>query len=295
VAYTFTRATWTSETRYGYNLADTGRFDRFFFEQKDPNNKTEILPFGRSVARIATNLGWNTPDHEYYLLEGRTINFDQKIAWQRGKHGLKFGVGYRRDCCQKTNPEAPNISYTSRADLIANIPTEVAPVFGNGDFRGTQKSLGFFAQDDWRVRSDLTLNIGLRYDYFGGFKMEGKGNPPNTGLYNPKGLLNPIAFDVGKVRDPHDPIESDKWANLGPRFGFAYNPGGKGTTSIRGGFGILFNSQVTGALQAGVSPPPTSRSEFVSVRRTHSASASPSDRTRTISLRHFAKTPQSAA
>lgn len=254
VAYTFTRATWSSESRFGYNLADTGRFDRFFFEQKDPSGKTEVLPFGRSVARIATNLGWNTPDHEYYLLEGRTVNFDQKVAWQKGKHGLKFGVSYRRDCCQKTNPEAPNISYTSRADLIANVPTEVAPVFGNGDFRGTQKSIGFFAQDDWRVRSDLTINMGIRYDYFGAFRIEAKSNAPDTALYNPDGLLNPITFQVGKLRDRSNPINTDKWANLGPRFGFAWNPGGKGTMSIRGGFGILFSSQVTGALQAAVQP-----------------------------------------
>lgn len=254
VAYTTGRAAWTSESRFGYNLADTGRFDRFFFEQKDPSGKAELLPFGRSVGRIATNLGWSTPDHEYYMLEGRTINFDEKVAWQRGRHGMKFGFGYRRDCCQKTNPEAPNISYTSRADLIANIPTEVAPVFGNGDFRGSQVSLGFFAQDDWRVTSNLTLNLGLRYDSFGKFTINPKDTAPGTGLYNVDGLLDPLTFAVGPLRDRKEPIRSDRWANLGPRFGFAYNPGGKGTTAIRGGFGVLFSSQVTGALQAGVQP-----------------------------------------
>ena len=256
VAYTTGGSSWTSESRFGYNLADTGRFDRFFFEQKDPHNKTEILPFGRRVARIGTNLGWNSPDHEYYLLEGRTINFDEKIALQRGKHGFKFGFSYRSDCCQKTNPEAPVISYTSRADLIANIPTEVAPVFGNGDFRGVQKSLGFFAQDDWRIRPNLTLNIGLRYDSFGNFVPKGKGNAKLTGLYNPDGLLDPVSFAVGKVRDLSNPVEADRWANLGPRIGFSYDPKSNGKMAIRGGFGMLFSSQVTGALQAAVQPGP---------------------------------------
>ncbi len=256
VAYTTGGATWTSESRFGYNLADTGRFDRFFFEQKDPINKTEVRPFGRRVARISTNLGWNSPDHEYYLLEGRTINFDEKIALQRGKHGLKFGFGYRSDCCQKTNPEAPVISFTSRADLIANIPTEVAPVFGNGDFRGVQKSLGFFAQDDWRIRSNLTLNIGLRYDSFGNFVPKGKDSAKDSGLYNPDGLLNPVTFDVGKLRDRNNPVEADRWVNLGPRVGFSYDPKSNGKMAIRGGFGILFSSQVTGALQAAVQPGP---------------------------------------
>ena len=256
VAYTTGGSSWTSESRFGYNLADTGRFDRFFFEQKDPNNKTEVLPFGRRVARIGTNLGWNSPDHEYYLLEGRTINFDEKIGLQRGKHSFKFGFSYRSDCCQKTNPEAPVINYTSRADLIANIPTEVAPVFGNGDFRGVQKSLGFFAQDDWRIRPNLTLNIGLRYDSFGNFVPKGKGNAKSTGLYNPDGLLDPVSFAVGKVRDLNNPVEADRWANLGPRIGFSYDPKSNGKMAIRGGFGMLFSSQVTGALQAAVQPGP---------------------------------------
>ena len=256
VAYTTGGASWTSESRFGYNLADTGRFDRFFFEQKDPNNKTEVLPFGRRVFRIATNLGWNSPDHEYYMLEGRTINFDEKIAMQRGKHGLKAGMSFRSDCCQKTNPEAPLISYTSRADLIANIPTEVAPVFGNGDFRGVQRSLGFFVQDDWRVRSNLTINIGIRYDSFGNFVPKGKDNAKDSGLYNPDGLLNETTFAVGKLRDRNNPVNADRWVNMGPRFGFSYDPKGDGKTAIRGGFGILFSSQVTGALQAAVQPGP---------------------------------------
>ncbi len=256
VAYTTGGSSWTSESRFGYNLADTGRFDRFFFEQKDPLNKTEILPFGRRVFRIATNLGWNSPDHEYYLLEGRTINFDQKVALQRGKHGFKVGLSYRSDCCQKTNPEAPLISYTSRADLIANIPTEVAPVFGNGDFRGVQKSIGVFVQDDWRIRRNLTLNIGLRYDSFGNFVPKGKDNAKETGLYNPDGLLDPVTFAVGKLRDRNNPVNADRWANLGPRVGFSYDPKSNGKMAIRGGFGILFSSQVTGALQAAVQPGP---------------------------------------
>ncbi len=75
---------------------------------------------------------------------------------------------------------APLISYTSRANL-ANIPTEVAPVFGSDEFRGVQKSLGFFAQDDWRIRRNLTLNIGLRYDSFKATSCPNPWRPRNTG------------------------------------------------------------------------------------------------------------------
>ena len=254
--FTTAGSNWSSETRFGYHLADTSREDKFFFNQFDPSKKTEILPFGRRVGRIGTNLGWNSPDHEMYLLEGRTWNFDQKYGRHTGKHALKFGGSVRQDCCQKTNPEGPLFTYTGRADLVNNIPTEVAPVFGNGDFQAKQYSIGIFAQDDWRARPNLTLNIGLRYDYFSNLVPKGREKAPESGLYNPDDLLNTTTFAVGKVRDRNNPYNADGWVNLGPRLGFAYDPDGKGKTSIRGGFGILFSGQVSGAFQAGVQPSP---------------------------------------
>ncbi len=255
--YTTAGPSWSSETRFGYHLADTSRIDAFFFNQMDPSKITEVLPFGRRVGRIATNLGWSSPDHELYLLEGRTWNVDQKYGRHIGKHALKVGGSVRRDCCQKTNPEGPQFTYTGRADLINNIPTEVAPVFGNGDFVAKQYSIGMFAQDDWRIRPNLTLNIGLRYDLFTALVPQGSEKAPESGLYNPNDLLNTTTFAVGKVRDRSNPYDGDKWVNLGPRIGFAYDPTGKGKTSIRGGFGIMFSGQVSGAFQAAVQPSPT--------------------------------------
>ncbi len=75
-------------------------------------------------------------------------------------------------------------------------------------------------------------------------------------FFNPDGLLNPVTFAVGKIRDRNNPVEADRWVNLGPRIGFSYDPKGDGKMAIRGGYGILFSSQVTGALQAAVQPGP---------------------------------------
>ncbi|MCC6540000.1 MAG: TonB-dependent receptor, partial [Bryobacterales bacterium] len=254
VAYTTGGAAWTSESRFGYNITDMSREDPFFFQQIDPTNKTEVLPFGRRVARIGTNLGWNTPDHEWYFIEGRTVNIDQKFALHRGKHGFKIGMNLRRDCCQKTNPEAVNVTYTGREDLVNNVPTEVAPVFGNGEYKAQQWAIGGFVQDDWRVRSNLTLNVGIRYDYYTAMVPKGSERAPQTGLYNPNGLLDATTFAIGPLRDPKESLLPDRFTNLGPRFGFSYNPDGKGKMAIRGGFGVLFSSQIGGLIQAATQP-----------------------------------------
>lgn len=257
-------ASWTSESRFGYHLTDMAREDAFFFQQLDPLNKTEQLPFGRRVPRLSYP-GVSNPDHEVYLMEGRTYNFDQKIAKQRGAHSLKFGFSVRRDCCKRLNPEAANIAYNNRADFIANIPNVIGPTFGNGDFTAKMYQIGGFAQTDWRIRRDLTLNLGIRYDLFTNLVPKAKDTAPQTGIYNPDGLLD-ANFNVGPIRPRDNPYESDKGANLGPRVGFAYNVGGKSTTVVRGGFGVLFSGQVAGAMWAHVQPTPTAPFRFNFIR-----------------------------
>jgi hypothetical protein len=257
-------ASWTSETRFGYHLTDMHREDAFFFTQFDPLNKNEVLPFGRRIPRLSYP-GVANPDQELYLMEGRTYNFDQKVARHIGKHSLKFGFTIRRDCCRRTNPEAVNIIYSTRADFINNIPNTIGPTYGNGDYTAKMYQIGGFAQTDWRVRSDLTLNLGIRYDYFSHLVPKGSSKAPQTGIYNPGSPLN-TSFAVGPVRPLDNPYDSDKWVNLGPRFGFAYNVGGKSKTVVRGGFGVLFSGQVPGAMWAHVQPTPSAPFRFNFIR-----------------------------
>ncbi|MBI3208108.1 MAG: TonB-dependent receptor [Candidatus Solibacter usitatus] len=255
---------WTSESRFGYHLTDMHREDAFFFTQFDPENKNEKVPFGRRIPRLSYP-GVANPDQELYLMEGRSYNFDQKYSRHAGKQSLKFGFTLRRDCCRRNNPEAVNIAYSTRADFINNVTNSVGPTYGNGDYTAKMYQLGGFAQTDWRVRSDLTLNLGIRYDYFSHLVPEANAKAPLTGIYNPDGLRD-ANFNVGPIRPRDNPYESDKWANLGPRFGFAYNVGGKSKTVLRGGFGMLFSGQVAGAMWAHVQPTPTAPFRFNFIR-----------------------------
>ncbi|MBS1829375.1 MAG: TonB-dependent receptor [Acidobacteria bacterium] len=255
---------WTSETRFGYHLTDMNREDAFFFQQLDPDNKNEVLPFGRRVPRLSYP-GVANPDHEVYLLEGRTYNLDQKYAKHVGSQSLKFGFSIRRDCCKKLNPEAVNVAFANRADLLANVPNTIGPTFGNGDFQAKMYQFGGFAQTDWRVRSDLTLNLGIRYDWFTHLVPRARASAPLSGVYNPDGLLDEN-YRVGPIRPLNNPYESDKWINLGPRIGFAYNVAGKGKTVVRGGFGALFSGQIPGALWAHAQPTPTAPFRFNFIR-----------------------------
>lgn len=105
------------------------------------------------------------------------------------------------------------------------------------------KDYGGYFQDDWRVRQNLTLNLGLRYEFYG-VPYERDGLQGNI-VQNAAGLVN----TVGRISDL-TVARSNSWYNsdgnnFAPRFGFAWAPFKGGKTSIRGSWGIFYD-RVTG-------------------------------------------------
>jgi hypothetical protein len=117
------------------------------------------------------------------------------------------------------------------------------------DFR--QRELGLFAQDQWKVRSNLTLTYGLRWEYYG-VPFEAHGNLSNL-FQDPSGLAPALAGGGnGFTFTPVGPgtghqLYQSYYHNFEPRVGFAWDPFKRGKTSIRGGIGA-FSDRVYGNL-----------------------------------------------
>lgn len=251
--YTLNRGRWVSETRFGYNRADMGRLD-MFFGVPDPN-KTENIEWQRRVPRLTIQGigGWGSA--EVWDMEGTTYSVDQKVSREAGRHLFKFGGRFVRYGGSRTNPENPHYSFVNLADLAANIPGTVNITFGShGPHESRMFELGLFAQDDFRVNSKLVLNLGLRYDFYSNDVVEGTGDIP-VGVVNLSPASDLRKFDFGPARPLDSPTEHDGWVNLGPRLGFAFNPDGRGTTVLRGGFGIMYAAHVPALLRQSVGHP----------------------------------------
>ena len=245
-SYTTGGATWTSETRFGYSISDFARTDAFF-NQKNPANSTEQFAFGERLPYVSTSLGWGTPSSEFYAINGPTWSISSKISKQIGKHSLKFGGDFTRVCCSRTDPQNPEFHFNTLAQILSDTPTTVTANFGNGLYTTSLSHFGFFVQDEYRIRQNLVLDFGIRNDSYSNLVVHALGaQGAGTGFYNPNGLLDD-QFHVGPLRPQNSPYEPDRM-NIGPRFGFSYSPGSKNKTVVRGGFGILFSSQVPGAM-----------------------------------------------
>ena len=157
----------------------------------------------------------------------------ENVSYIRGKHTFKLGVEGRNYITETTSlPRARGEwDYKSLNTLV----NDLVPDGGNGALRGAgtassannNPAVYWFVQDDWKVMPRLTLNLGLRYEWSGVPRDEGKQ------------ALNAIADDpaVGLIfRKP----KSDK-NNFGPHVGFAWDPTGRGKWSIRGGGQIAYD------------------------------------------------------
>jgi outer membrane receptor protein involved in Fe transport len=243
-SYVIGGAAWTSETRFGYNLNDMDRTDAYL-KQGIP----ETLPFGGRQPQLAYS-GFSTPGAELWLEEGRTWSLEQKYARFIGKHSLKFGGSFMRFGVFRNNPQNPTINFSNKADLLSNTPSSINLTFGNGSYSGGNYVVGAFLQDNWRITGRLTLNLGVRYDYDSKYVAHpAKGQ--DFALYNLDGLLD-SQFHFGSVRDPNNPYDSDAQLNLAPRLGFSYDVTGKSTTTIRGGYGVMFSPLAEGVFSGAV-------------------------------------------
>ncbi len=129
------------------------------------------------------------------------------ISTQRGAHSLKGGVDFLYN---RVNIEFPGAlqgvyTFTTLQNFLSGTYSSFQQAFGAPSQFQSNPNIGFFAQDEWRPRPDLTINAGLRYD----------------------------------AQFLPDPIETDT-NNFAPRLGFAYSPGDRKTV-VRASFGIYFD------------------------------------------------------
>lgn len=209
-------------------------------------------PTTNNILNAVTNVNFQDPNALGYgvntaLPQGRVVNtwqLQDNWSYVLGKHQLKAGVNFTYQ--QSPNIFLPTINgqYTF-ADLsayFANSPTSVSLAKGNPELGIKEYDTFFYVGDDWKIRQNLTLNLGVTYSYYG--------QPINTlhniGVQQQMGstpLWNP-ALPSSITASPILPAYK---AGIGPSFGFAYQPGwggfftGRGKTTIRGGYRLAYD------------------------------------------------------
>ena len=181
------------------------------------------------------------------------LQFNEQFSWTKGRHTMKYGADVRFLSWFDLGWAIQNGTYTFNgqyssnpfADYLLGIPSfaQVA-LRGQGKYSYTLKQgeFSFYAQDDFKVNSELTLNYGLRYELVQ-YPLEINNEFTNWDFKNHTMLF------AGKEL-PRRLLATPK-KNLSPRLGAAYNPKWSRKTVLRGGFGIMYGNyrQYEAALQ----------------------------------------------
>ncbi|HUQ94576.1 MAG TPA: TonB-dependent receptor [Bryobacteraceae bacterium] len=172
-----------------------------------------------------------------------TYTVSENLTHTFGRHSVKTGFDIRKSRMnrffQQANRGGFNFTGVLTGNAIADFqlgrPADTSRAVGPGIFNAIrQVRQGYYVQDDWRVTSKLTLNLGLRYELIG-VPDDVHGNL-RTFDFKTNKLIPEFGVTQGMYKSDHN--------NLAPRFGFAYSPfklGGKQTV-LRGGYGIYYNA-----------------------------------------------------
>ena len=206
------------------------------------------------------------------LARNQTYTFSDNVIWNHGKHTWRWGGDFRRLQVNTETDSNPRGSFvftglnTSQldssghpvastgydfADFLLGLPQQTSEQFGQSNhFRGNFWDL--YAQDEWKMRGNLTLNLGVRYEYVSPLT---EINNRIANLDLSLGVLTQtqplvvmpiqpgqVAANSGKL--PLSLMRPDR-NNFAPRIGFAWKPFSK--TVVRGGYGVNYN---TGAYQS---------------------------------------------
>ena len=286
-----------NETAYNYswgaiNSQLTGVIDSSAFKSALTNNLPFTDPYNRVPGITITNISGVAIPSAPYFERNVDKNLYDNLSWIKGNHALRFGVSgqWMRKTENAVNPTNGSFAFSNTGGnpAMANFLLGEASSFSQSA-RDIVPNLHFvniewYAQDDWKIRSNLTLNLGLRYS----FLPAPHDNNPILDSFDPAAFnpalaptINPASgnFVAGQASIPANyangiivaqngfaaaqalvpgapapptcspfgsQVNPNYKKNFSPRIGFAWDPFRNGKTSVRGGYGIYYDRTLNG-------------------------------------------------
>jgi hypothetical protein len=196
-------------------------------------------------------------DANFSLNHNNTNQVGENLIWVHGKHNFTFGGDFRRldfNQLSQQNPRGDFVftgafSGNDLADFLLGYPATSSIAYGNADKYFRASWVDGFANDDWRITNNFSLNIGLRWDF----------QSPVNELYNRLVNLNigpsfttasPVcataasACTLASQAGYPDSLVRANYHEFQPRIGIAWRPFGQRSTVVRAGYGIYYNTSV---------------------------------------------------
>ena len=247
-------STWVNDFRMGYVYLDnmSGVGDQNVVPSNPwpsgygiPTGVTNPLYGGSPQIQISSFSGYlGTGNRSSIRGPEGDVDLVESLLYLHGKHSFKFGFEYVDVILDgDTYSQAQgDVVFPNLEAYLQGLPTSGTILLGNPQEEARSHWYGTYAQDDWRVTSKVTLNMGLRWEYFGA--------PVIRGNYygNVNLSVNPTTTPALQQFGSGEPLTSEYNAerrDFSPRLGVAWDVQGNGKTVVRAGAGVFRNGSLT--------------------------------------------------
>jgi len=217
-------------------------------------NNQDPLNWGPPALTFASGIS-PLSDVQYSSIHNQTSGVSADALWNHGRHNITYGADFKRIQFNSLGQQEPRGTFTFTgqsagsdfAGFLLGVPDTSSIAFGNADKYFRSSSYDAYVTDDWRMRSSLTLNIGVRWEY----------NAPITELYGrlvnldvtrgftgvaPVLGLSPTGSLTGQGY-PTSLVHPDK-NNVAPRIGLSWRPFSASSMVVRAGYGVYYDTSV---------------------------------------------------
>ncbi len=171
------------------------------------------------------------------LLASNSFQFYDDAFWTKGNHSFKFGVSVERIQFNASTLQRPNGQFTfnNLGAFLQDQPLKVQELQAGNAFEvGTRSTaFGFYAQDDWKLKPNFSINLGLRYEPVT-LPTEASNRFAVLTSLDPSVIGTEVPTPVNTLWSKNSSLK-----NFEPRVGFSWDPFKDGKTAVRGGFGIF--------------------------------------------------------
>ncbi len=212
---------------------------------------------------LVEGVTWSHGSHNFTLGGELRWNELNTHTDQNGRGSFSFS-GLETSALSSAGSPLANTGWDF-ADFLLGLPQSSSIQYGSADTYFRNRTFATYVQDDWRARPNLTLTLGVRYEYFTPLK-EKYGRIANLEIA--PGFTGVTVVTPGQTGFPDYLINPDK-NNFSPRMGFAWKPKADSKTQFRGGYGIYYNEGVYNTLAARMAAqPPFAKTSSVSTSLT---------------------------
>jgi outer membrane receptor protein involved in Fe transport len=175
-----------------------------------------------------------------------TVVVSDTLNYLRGNHSFKFGGEARRFYNNNFTLDTGTFVFPNVASFLNGTANSFNITIGDRSSAIIQNAIGFYVQDNYKVRPNVTLELGFRYDW----------NVTPTERYDRFVVFDPAARSLVRVGSGIDDVYHQNNKNFQPRVGIAWDPFKDGKTSVRAAYGILADQPVTNVVTPLTANPP---------------------------------------